>query len=132
MNSVFWLELNKMARLRMNDNQWQRIQPMVPDGKPGGRPPLDRRNIVDGILWILRTGAPWRDVPEEFGKWQSIWRLFDQWNSDGTLDKILQNLQEEIVINKALWCIDGTVIRAQRCAAGGGKKGIQRSRKTTH
>ena len=52
-----------MARLRMSDQQWLHIQTMVPDGKPGGRPPLDRRNIVDGILWILRTGAPWRDVP---------------------------------------------------------------------
>ena len=57
-----------MTRLRMNDKQWQRIQPMIPDGKPGGRPPLDRRTIIDGILWILRTGAPWRDIPEAFGK----------------------------------------------------------------
>lgn len=59
-------------------------------------------------------------------------RLFDQWNGDGTLDKILQNLQGEISINKELWCIDGTVIRAQRCAAGGGKKGTQKSLKTMH
>lgn len=121
-----------MARLRMSDRQWRRIQPMVPVGKPGGRPPLDRRNILDGILWILRTGAPWRDVPEEFGKWQSIWRLFDQWNGDGTLDTILQNLQGEMSINKELWCIDGTVIRAQRCAAGGGKKGTLKSPKIMH
>jgi len=44
---------------------------MIPDGKPGGRPILERRTILDGILWILRTGAPWRDLPEEFGKWQT-------------------------------------------------------------
>ncbi len=51
-----------MTRLCMNDKQWQRIQPMIPDRKPGGRPPLNRRTIIDGILWILRTGAPWRDI----------------------------------------------------------------------
>lgn len=73
-----------MARLRINNKQWQRIQPMIPDGKPGGRPILERRTILDGILWILRTGAPWRDLPEEFGKWQTVWRLFDQWNGDGS------------------------------------------------
>lgn len=121
-----------MARLCMNDKQWQRIQPLIPDGKPGGRPTLDRRNIIDGILWILRTGAPWRDLPEEFGTWQTAWLVFDQLNADGILDKILQNLQGEIVINRELWCIDGTVIRAARCAAGGGKKGTQRSQKTMH
>jgi transposase len=121
-----------MARLRINDKQWQRIQQMIPDGKPGGRPILERRTILDGILWILRTGAPWRDLPEEFGKWQTVWRLFDQWNGDGTLDTILQNLQGEIIIDTELWCIDGTVIRAARCAAGGGKKGIRKSLGTMH
>ncbi len=64
-----------MARLCMNDKQWQRIQPLIPKGKPGGRPTLDRRNILDGILWILRTGAPWRDLPEAFGTWQTAWRV---------------------------------------------------------
>jgi transposase len=121
-----------MARLRMNDKQWQRIRPMIPVGKPGGRPTLDRRTILDGILWILRTGAPWRDLLEEFGKWQTAWRLFDRWNGDGTLDRILQNLQGGITVNTELWCIDGTVIRAARCAAGGGKKGTRMSLKTMH
>jgi transposase len=120
-----------MARLHLNDRQWQRICPMIPKGKPGGRPPLDRRIILNGILWILRTGAPWRDLSEEFGKWQTAWRLFDQWNGDGTLDKILQSLQGETVINTELWCIDGTVIRAARCASGGGKRGTLKSPKTT-
>jgi len=91
---------------------------MIPTGKPGGRPPLDRRIIPGGILWILRTFAPWRDLPQEFGAWQTVWRLFDQWNGDGTLDKILQSMQSEIIINTELWCIDGTVIRAARCASG--------------
>lgn len=126
-----------MARLKLSDQQWQRIKPLFPktDRSRGGRPPLDRRMIVDGILWVLRTGAPWRDLPEEFGAWQSAWRLFDEWNSNGTLDGILQSLQADCVeageIDQKLWCIDGTVVRAARCASGGGKKGIQRNRKTT-
>ncbi len=91
-----------------------------------GRPPCDRRQVLDGILWVLRTGAAWRDLPEEFGKWQSVWRLFDQWNSDGTLDAILNRLRAAHIdageLDRVLWCIDGTIVRAARCAAGGGKK----------
>jgi hypothetical protein len=71
-------------------------------------------------------------VPEEFGPWQTIWRLFDAWNGDGTLVKILRALQaahfDAGFIDAELWCIDGSVIRAARCSAGGGKKGIPRNR----
>lgn len=119
-----------MARLLLSDRQWQRICPLIPESKPGGRPPLPRRIIMEGIFWILRTGAPWRDLPEEFGAWQTVWRLFDEWNGNGTLDKILQTLQGEILINTDLWCIDGSVIRAARCASGGGKKGTLKNPKT--
>lgn len=121
-----------MVRLQLSDRQWQRICPLIPKSKPGGRPPVDRRIVMDGILWILRTGAPWRDMPEEFGAWQTVWRLFDEWNGDGTLDTLLQSLQGEIGINTELWCIDGTVIRAARCASGGGKKGTRPSQRTMH
>jgi transposase len=85
---------------------------------------------MDGILWILRTGSPWRDLPSAFGPWKTVWRLFDQWNHDGTLDAILRELQGEVEINEELWCIDGSIVRAARCAAGGGKKTTQRSRRT--
>jgi len=89
--------------------------------------------IVDGILWILRTGSPWRDLPKEFGPWQTVWRLFDEWNDDGTLQEILTRLRAEEIQNADdLWCVDGTTVRAARCAAGGGKKGIQRNRLITH
>jgi transposase len=91
---------------------------------------------MDGILWILRTGAPWRDLPEEFGPWSTVWDLFDKWNADGTLDEILRRLRAVRVdcedIDQELWCLDGTIVRAARCAAGGGKKGIPRSLQTTH
>jgi transposase len=91
--------------------------------------------MVDGILWRLRTGSPWRDLPEEFGPWVTVYKHFDKWNSDGTLEKIKQTLLRHIVdadgVDTDLWCVDGTVVRAARCAGGGGKKGIPRSRKIT-
>lgn len=124
-----------MLRHRLTDDQWELIQDVFPQPAATGRKPLDRRNILDGVLWVLRTGAPWRDVPEEFGKWSTIWDLFDAWNSDGTLDEILRRLQAAHVdvgeIDQDLWCIDGTVVRAARCAAGGGKKVTRRSLATT-
>jgi transposase len=91
--------------------------------------------MVDGILWRLRTGSPWRDVPKEFGPWETVFKHFNRWNSDGTLDEIKQTLLRRIVdvdgVDTDLWCVDGTVVRAARCAGGGGKKGIPKSRKTT-
>lgn len=122
-----------MARSVLTDEQWDRVCDLFPGPAATGRPPADRRMIVDGILWILRTGSPWRDLPEEFGPWQTVWRLFDQWNVDGTLQEILTRLRAEEIKNADdLWCVDGTTVRAARCAAGGGKKGIQRNRLITH
>ena len=125
-----------MARLLLTDEEWSCIAEVFSRPAATGRPPRDRREVIDGILWILRTGSPWRDLPEEFGPWQSAWRLFDQWNSDGTLDRILQRLQSAFVdlgeMDHALWCIDGTVVRAARCAAGGGKKGTHKSQPIMH
>ena len=101
-----------------------------------GRKPRDRRMIVDAILWILRTGAPWRDLPLEFGPWATAWDLFNKWNANGTLDKMLNRLRGACMeldeIDDELWCIDGTTVRAARCAAGGGKKGTRKSRLITH
>lgn len=124
-----------MVRHRLTDAQWNLIQDMFPPPAPTGRPPRNRRDIVDGILWILRTGAPWRDLPSVFGPWSTVWSLFDQWNSDGTLDKVLQRLRAARIdageVDHELWCIDGSIARAARCAAGGGKKRIHASPMTT-
>ena len=120
-----------MSRHRLTDEQWEQIADLFPPAAPVGRPPRDRRQVVDAILWILRTGAPWRDLPEEFGPWGTAWDLFDKWNNDGTLDAILHRLRNQVQIDEELWCVDGTVVRAAKCAAGGGKKGIQMSQTTT-
>jgi transposase len=123
-----------MPRHGLTDEQWLLIADIFPPPARTGRPPRDRRQIVDGILWILRTGAPWRDLPESFGPWETVFGCFDRWNANGTLDAILQRLRAAEVdigaIDEQLWCIDGTIVRAHRCAAGGGKKGIPRNRLT--
>ncbi len=124
-----------MIRHRLTDEQWGMIADLFPAPKRTGRPPRDRRTIVDGILWILRTGSPWRDLPDELGSWSTAWNLFNKWNGDETLSALLNRLRSSKVdlgeIDDQLWCIDGTIVRAARCASGGGKKGIRRSRKTT-
>lgn len=122
-----------MARHRLTDDQWECIADcFVPPSKMG-RPPVDRRNVLDGIFWILRTGAPWRDLPEEFGAFQTVWRLFNQWNADGTLDRIERRLRASFVETEAidlkLWMVDGTSVRASKAAAGAGKKRIHSNRK---
>jgi transposase len=121
-----------LARHRLTDQQWGVIEDVFPKPAATGRPPVKPRDMMDAILWRLRTGSPWRDLPEEFGPWKTVFNHFDKWNSDGTLDEIKRRLLRRVVdgggISTDLWCVDGTIIRAARCAAGGGKKAIPTNR----
>lgn len=125
-----------MPRHRMTDAEWELIADLFPEPASTGRPPRDPRELLDAIFWIVRTGAPWRDLPEEFGPWKTAYNHFDQWNANGTLDAVRRRLLSRFVddgeIDSELWCIDGTVVRAARCAAGGGKKATRENRITTH
>lgn len=125
-----------MARHQLTDENWECIENLFPPRAKTGRPPTDRRVAMNGILWILRTGSPWRDLPTEYGSWRTIYGLFNDWNSDGTLDRILTTLRaariESDQIDEDLWCIDGSIVRAHRCAAGGGKKTIRTSQPIMH
>lgn len=120
-----------MLRHRLTDEQWERIADLFPEPKPTGRPPANPRDMMDGVLWILNTGAQWRDVPGQFGPKSTVWDYFDRWNGDGTLVTILDRLRGQVEIDDELWCVDGTSVRAAKCAAGGGKKGTPTSRRTT-
>jgi len=120
-----------MDRHQLTDEQWDRIADLFPLPKATGRPPRCRRQVIDGILWILNTGAPWRDLPDAYGPWATAWDLFNAWNQNGTLTKILERLQGQVVIDPELWCVDGTVVRAHKAASGGGKKTTPTNRKTT-
>jgi transposase len=126
-----------MTRHRLTDEQWELIADIFPPPATTGRPQTDRRQVVDGILWILRSGAPWRDLPEdEFGPWETVYGLFNAWNANGKVDEILRRLQGGFIdaglIDQQLWCVDGTMVRAHRCAAGAGKKGGRRNRLIMH
>lgn len=116
-------------RHSLTDDQWELIEDIFGGSAPTGRPRVSRRQIVDGIFWILRTGAPWRDLPERYGKWGTVYNTFRRWSLDGTIDEILRRLRGAVAdvreLDDELWCVDGTVIRAARCAAGA-KKGDQR------
>ena len=82
----------------------------------------DHRTTPSGMLWVLWTGAPWRDLPERFGRWQSVYDRFNRWRRDGTFDRIAKALRFRLdrqgKIDWDLWCIDGTSVRAARSAAG--------------
>lgn len=117
-----------MRRYELTDPQWCRIASLLPDpthhGKPG-RPGSDPRLLLNGILWILHTGGPWRDLPERYGPWRTVFHRFNAWRADGTWVRVVTSLLDEMddrgLIDHELWCIDGTVIRASRAAAGAKK-----------
>lgn len=115
-----------MRRHELSDEEWEHIKDILPTPKDRGRPPSDTRMVLNGMLWIMRTGAPWRDVPEWFGPWETVYDRFNRWSKDGTLDRVVELLQalmqSEGKIDWKLFCIDGSVIRASRAAAGARKK----------
>jgi transposase len=125
-----------MYRHELTDAQWALIEPLLPKNEPKkGRPWNDHRPLVNGIFWLLRTGVPWRDLPERYGPWHTVYDRFNRWSKDGTLDRVLEALQvrldEQGAIDWDLWCIDGSNVRASKAAAGAGKKGGPTSPATT-
>ena len=118
-----------MYRYDLTDAQWERIQSFFPDRYhhgQAGHPWNDHRPLVNGILWHLHTGAPWRDLPERFGPWQTVYDRFSRWRRDGTwariLDALLLRLDKRGLIDRDLWLVDASVIRASRAAAGAKNK----------
>ena len=108
-----------MARLLMEDAEWGFFEPflMAVRGQ-GGRPALNHRLVLDGIFWIARTGAAWRDLPEEFGKWSSVYRQFRRWTLSGLWELVLDALNDSGAVPDGVQMIDSTVIRAHHLAAG--------------
>ena len=121
-----------MRRYELTDTQWDLIEDLFPK-QTMGRPRLDDRGLFNGILWILCSGAAWRDLPERYGKWQTVYSRFRRWEEIGLFDRILDRLQIELdehgLIDYATWMIDSTSIRASRAAAGAPrKKGVPSDR----
>ena len=116
-----------MKRHELTDEQWSLVEPLVPRKvAQTGRPPRDRRLMLNGIFWILGTGAPWRDLPERFGPFQTMHRYFSEWRKSGVFAKIVEALQVKLddrgLIDWEIWCVDGASVRAARAAAGADKK----------
>ena len=103
----------------MTDQEWEIIEPfLTTPSSHGGRPPRNHRRLLDGILWIRRTGAPWPDLPKEFGNWNSVWRQHRRWCLSGAWDAVLQALADNGRDLHALQMIDSTAIRPHRCVPG--------------
>jgi transposase len=129
-NFVHIIILLGMNRGDLTTTQWERLQPLLPPQKPKtGRPAVDHRRILNGILWILRTGAPWRDLPERYGPWRTVASRFYRWQRAGIWAQLLAAVpapaDADGQMNGDVHFIDGTMIRAHQHAAGA-TKGPQR------
>jgi transposase len=110
-----------MARHGLTDEQWAKLQPHLPGRKPGpGRPPKDDRLILDALLWLARTGAPWRDLPDEFGPWRTVYSRFRRWREAGVWEQLFQRVLEVANDGQPVkaYFVDGSTVRAHQHAAG--------------
>ena len=108
-------------RHALTDEQWDRIKDLVPgkDGDPG-RSGSNNRLFIDAVLYVLKTGVPWRDLPERFGNWNSVWRRFDRWCENGIWEKIVKELIELDLEEVQL---DSASIKVHLAAIGGRREG---------
>jgi putative transposase len=116
-----------LIRRELADEQWKRIEQLVP-GKKGdkGRTGEDNRLFVDAVLWILRTGAPWRDLPPAFGNWNSTFVRFRRWARKGVWQNLFKVLADDPDFEHVM--IDATIVRAHQHASGAkGGLSIRRS-----
>lgn len=120
-----------MERLvRLTSAQWQRLEPLLPGpSKKGGRPPKSHKVVIEALVWILRTGAPWRDMPSAYGPWKTIYTRFSRWSDSGVLARLFEALAREHDAEGFL--VDATIVRAHQDAAGAAKKGAPRNRALT-
>jgi len=120
-----------MSRSELTDAQFALIEPLLPPERPkkAGRPYLPHRVVLEGILWVHRTGSPWRDLPERYGNWSTVFERFRRWRQDGLFQKILDALEAQArkadKIDFEFSAVDGSTVRAHKSAAGARKKGLQ-------
>lgn len=110
-----------MARKNLRDDQWERIAGLLP-GKASdpGRTAANNRLFVEAILWMARAGCPWRDLPPEFGPWNSVYKRFSRWSNDGIWHRVFAELCTDADFEEVF--IDSTIVKAHQHAAGAPKK----------
>ena len=113
-----------MVRHQLTDDQWELIEDLFPPPAKMGRPQRCRRQVVNAVLWKLRTGAPWRDLPERYGPWKTVYNRFWRWSRNGTLTMLVMRAR---VIAEAIdeldreVSVDSSIVRAHQHAAGARK-----------
>lgn len=109
-----------MRRYELREDQWLKIAPLLPGKETDPGRTADNRLFVHAVLWIARSGAPWRDLPERFGEWNSVFVRFDRWSKKGVWKRVFEALQEPDLDGAARrWIMtDSTVIRAHQHSAG--------------
>ena len=114
-----------MVRGLMSDEEWAFFEPfVVRSSGRSGRPPSGHRRILDGVFWIARTGVPWRDLHEHFGKWSSVYRQFRRWTLAGVWDAMMEALNTADAAPDSVAMVDSTIVRAHQHSAGA-KKGLK-------
>lgn len=105
-------------RYELSEDQWQRIEAMLPGKRSDpGRTGTDNRNFVNGVLWVLRSGARWHDLPERYGKWKSVHKRFTRWAKAGVWEKVFNSLIKDR--DNAYLMLDSTLVKAHQQAATG-------------
>ena len=115
--------MTAQRRYELTDDEWERIKGYFPEREAGqkGRPRNEDRPILNGILWIVRSGAAWRDLPERYGAWSTVYSRFVQWQEEGLFNTILKELGEEADFQDM--SLDSSTVKAHQASAGA-KKGL--------
>jgi transposase len=110
-----------MARYDLSEAEWRLIEPLLPN-KPRGVARVDDRRVINGIFYVLRTGSPWRDLPERYGPYTTVYNRFNRWAKAGVWLGIFETLAASSP--QSMYLIDSSIVRAHQHAAGG-KKGVR-------
>lgn len=113
-----------LDRLILADDHWERISAhIIGDERSRGSSGRDNRMFIEAVLWIVRTGSPWRDLPEVFGDWNSVFRRFSRWSHKGVWWRIFAAMSDDPDFEYLI--VDSTIIRAHQHASGAKKRGLK-------
>lgn len=112
-----------MKRYEITNQEWERVKDFFPPERTGkrGRPSRSNRNMLNGMLWIARSGAQWRELPPRYGPWQSVYSRFAKWRDSGVLEKVFRAMASDADMENV--SIDSTCVKVHQSANGGGKNG---------
>jgi transposase len=109
-----------MLRRKLDDKTWARLDALLAkerEAERGGRPPIDDRNFLEAVFWMYRTGAPWRDLPSDFGPWKTVFNRFDRWAKSGKWGRLFHAMRDD---PDGEWhSVDSTINRVHQHASGG-------------